>query len=101
MMVEVIQNDRDAVHNYHRTVAAKLMHDVKYGTNTLDPKGDDTDDLVQTFATHRIQSTAALQSELDARAATIEALQKQVAELKGRLPENVGLAKWNAKEPTQ
>jgi hypothetical protein len=39
--------------------------------------------------------------ELDARDATIEALQKQVAELKGRLPENVGLAKWNAKEPTQ
>ena len=51
--VAVTQADRDAANAYHRLFYAKIWHDIKRGTNKLDPKGGDTDDLVQAFARHR------------------------------------------------
>ncbi len=77
MMVEVTQADREAAANWmgQKSYDWGFCGDVR--------EGRVEHDLPQAFATHRIESTAALQSELDARAATIEALQKRVAELEG------------------
>jgi hypothetical protein len=85
MMVEVTQADKDRTAwaldpcpnsmTWETLIASHVHPDMLWRANRV----------AQAFATHRIQSTAALQSELDARAATIEALEKRVAELEAAL----------------
>lgn len=70
----VTQADRDAVHAYHRLVYAKIWHDIKRGTNKLDPKGGDTDDLVQAFARHREAEQERCAHMLNQKAASLEVL---------------------------
>ena len=99
MQNDVKQVDRDAVQDFHRIVAARLLFDIKNGTNTLEATGEDGDDLPQAFAAHRIAAEAAKDAEIaglkhdldrymaiaNAEVNESEALRKEVAALQARV----------------